>query len=527
MASQTPKTPAGRHVKSEPSDQPKRGIKNPWIYAGTIVVLAIVIVAFVFVPSVGGSAAGGARSLEFGRYAGKSISYGQGTYFARQVQDLNDRFRQQGLNEQNFQFFAFQVYRGAFERTVIRMAILNEIAKAEGYVTDSRLDELVSEYPGYQENGKFSPQRYHDSTLSEKLTVRDQLRDENLSKIYYDDTYSLAPSSQETAFVKAMGKDTRSIEYAAFPLSSYPDSEVSAWAAANSSLFRQLRLSRISLASSEADANKVRTQIKDNAISFEDAAKGHSKDAYAEKGGDQGLKYFHEIAADFPKKEDAEKLASLKKGELSPVFKTVAGSWTFFRADEDALPANLSDPSLLADARDYMGRFERGKVEDWVIAKAKGLATQGIGASVASFDAASRKAGATPKSAGPFALNYGNLVISLYGQTMPIFKPIAGPEAPELQTAATNEKFLSSAFSLPPGAVSDPIVLGDQVVVFKVKEAGSTLDASSGIELYYPYFFQQKLNIEVAESFLKSPALTDNFSPIFFKYFQPAQPKQK
>ena len=49
MASQTPKAPA----KNEPKE-PKRGIKNPGIYAGTIVVLVIVVIAFVFMPMGGG-----------------------------------------------------------------------------------------------------------------------------------------------------------------------------------------------------------------------------------------------------------------------------------------------------------------------------------------------------------------------------------------------------------------------------------------------------------------------------------------
>jgi peptidyl-prolyl cis-trans isomerase D len=530
MASQTPKAPAGKPVKAD-SSAPKRGIKNPWIYAGTIVVLVIIVVAFVFVPSVGGTASSlGNSALEFGSYAGKSIAYGQGTFFSRQVTDLNDRLRQQGLSEQNFQFFAYQVYRGAFERTVVHYGIIDDLVKAGAHVTDTRLDALVLAYPAYQEGGKFSVQLYKTSSLAEKLDVRQSLREDELVKQYTDAVFTLEPSSKELAFVKSMAKDTRTIEYAAFPLAAYPDSEVLAWARSSPDLFRRLKLSRVTIDSTEAEALKVQKRVKDKSLAFEDAVKNYSKDSYVEKGGDQGWKLFHEVSSDLEKKEDAEKLAALPKGEISAVFKTVAGGWAFFRADEPAAAPDFADPALLANARDYMNRYERGRIEDWSVAKAKAFAASAPAES--SFQAACRKAGLSAKTAGPFPLNYGNLDVNVqeYGQRVPIFPPVGGSstEATELAGAATNEKFLSAAFTLAPGALADPIVLGDNVIVLRVKEAGTALDDSTGsIDLFYPYYFQQKLSSELSERFLKSPALKDKFSEVFFKYFQPSEPAAK
>jgi peptidyl-prolyl cis-trans isomerase D len=516
----TPKKPAGKQSNNDASGQPKRGIKNPFIYAGTVVVLVIVVVAFVFVPSVGGAGGGGSTTLEFGRYAGKSIAYAQGTYFARQVQDLNDRLRQQGLTEQNFQLFAYQVWRGAFERTVVRMAILDEVKKAGGYITEARLDERVTEQPNFQENGKFSPRRYREATLAEKLSIRDTIREESLTSQFYSDVYSATPSSKETAFIADLAKQTRTIEYAAFPLSAFPDSEVAAWAKTDSNLFRRIKLSRITLTSSEADALKVLKQVKDNSVAFDEAAKSHSKDSFAEKGGDAGLKYFHEISADLNKKEDAEKIITLKKGELSPVFKTVASSWVFFRADEAMAQADFSDAAVLKDVKDYMNRFEKGKMEDWSIAKAKAFAATATG----DFAAACRKAGMTPKTAGPFPLNYGDFSVAYNGQSIPVFKQIAATDAPELASASRNEKFLTAAFGPPPGTLSEPILLGDSVLVLKVKAEGTAAADEIGmINSVYSYFVQQKTSAEVQENILKSPALKDNFSPVFFKYFAPSQ----
>ena len=189
MASQTPKAPQ----KGEPKEA-KRGIKNPGIYAGTIVVLVIVVIAFVFMPMGGGSGSaltGNGRSLDFGSYAGRPIQYSQGSYMALQVRDLNDRMRQQGLTEENYRLFAYQVYRGAFERTLLRMAAIDAVKKAGGSVTESWLDAKMAESPNFQENGKFSAQKYHEATLAEKLRERDQIRDDTLYQTYFGDLMSV------------------------------------------------------------------------------------------------------------------------------------------------------------------------------------------------------------------------------------------------------------------------------------------------------------------------------------------------
>ncbi len=517
MASQTPKAP----VKSEPRES-KRGIKNPGIYAGTIVVLVIVVIAFVFVPMGGGSGSaisGNGRTLSFGTYAGKPIEYSQGSYMALQVRDLNDRLRQQGLNEENYQLFAYQVYRGAFERTLLRMAAIDSVRNSGGSVTESWLDTKVAENAAFQENGKFSAQKYHDATLAEKLSIRNQIRDDTLYQEYFSDVLGVSPSTKEIAFVKDMAKETRTVEYAAYPLSGFPDAEVAAWGKAHADLFRTLTLSRVTIASSEADAKKLLKNIQDKKTTFEAAAKASSKDAYAQKGGAEGPKYFNELAKELPGKDDAEKLAALKTGELSPVFKTSAGAWSFFRAEAAVAPADLSQAAALASVRDYITRNERGVVEDWAIAKAKELTAAGG----AGFVAAAKKAGLAVKSAGPFPINYGDLTVSIYGQSAPMFKNVVPEGSAELSGASTNEKFLTAAFSLAPGSVSEPLILGENALVLKVKEASSAKDDETGaIAFYYPYFYQSKGSAEVRDIFIKSPAFKDDFSNIFFKYFQPA-----
>jgi peptidyl-prolyl cis-trans isomerase D len=519
MASQTPKVPQKSELR-----EPKRGIKNPGIYAGTIVVLVIVVIAFVFVPMGGGSGRGisGGDSLRFGSYAGNAISYGQGSYMAMQVRDLNDRMRKQGLTEDNFQLFAYQVYRGAFERTVLRLGALDEAKRSGMSVTEPWLDKKVAESESFQEDGKFSARKYHDASLGEKLRVRTGIRDDTMYRSYFSDLLGVSPSSKELAFVKDMSKDTRTVQYAAFPLSKYPDTEVESWGKAHADLFRGISLSRITIESSEADAKKLLKNIQDGKTTFDAAAKASSKDAFASKGGLAGSKLFYEIASEFADKAEAEKVAALKKGELSPVVKTSSGAWAFFKAEADAAAADFSQGSVVAAVRGYLNGRERGVIEDWAIAQAKAISSSG------SFDAAVKKAGATVKTFGPFPLNYGDLSVSFYGQNAPLFKSIETKDNPELAGASTNEKFLSAAFSLAPGAVSDPFVLGDNVIVLKGKEAGTLKDDQTAmIDYAYPLVFQNGASSEVRDLFMKSPKLKDNFGPVFGKYFVPKSPAKQ
>ncbi len=520
MASQTPNTPSQKKdAKNEKIEAVKKAGKSTFQLIGLVVILLITIVAFVFVPSQAGGGSNG-QNFEFGSYNGQMITYAQGSYFAKQVQVVNDSMKQQGLSEQNFQLFAYQVWRQAFERTVSHIAILDAVKRAGGHVSEDYLDNKMAENPTFQEGGKFSPRLYREATPASKLALRDGLREDALISLYTEEVLSITPSSKELAFVKDMAKDTRTIEYALLPLAKYPDSEVAAWAASNAALFRRLKLSRITLSTKQADAEKILKQVKSDALAFEEAAKGNSTDSYADKGGAMGLKYFYEIQSDLDKKEDADKLAELKTGEYSAVLKTASGSFAFFRADDALFPADLKDASVLKDARAYMLRFERGKLEDWAIAQAKVL-PEGPGAA---FEANAKKASLELATAGPFPLNFADADFAAYGQRIPLFNKVNSTGAAALAQASTNEAFLTAAFSVAPGAVSKPLVLGDSVLVLKVKEAGvASEDQLSSLALYYPYFFQQKTSAELSSLFLKSPALKDNFMTVFFKYFAPKQ----
>ncbi|MDR0388790.1 MAG: peptidylprolyl isomerase, partial [Spirochaetaceae bacterium] len=107
----------------------KRRFKDrPFIFIGTIAVLVLVIVAFVFLPAVV-PGQGGPSELVFGLYDGIPIKYVPNNYFFRQIQSRMEYAQEMGFGVNN-RDDVFSVWRGAFEDTVIHTAMLKEAEDA-------------------------------------------------------------------------------------------------------------------------------------------------------------------------------------------------------------------------------------------------------------------------------------------------------------------------------------------------------------------------------------------------------------
>jgi len=516
MASPT-KNPEGAEPKKiEKKQAPKRGIKNPFVYGGTVVILIITIIAFVFIPSMGGSLSS-STNPEFGKWKGKPIAYSAGSYFAAQVAQINDYLKQQGLSEQNFQLYAYQVWRMAFQSTAVRTAMIESVKAAGFSVTEKGLDEAVTQNAAFLEDGKFSLQKYNSTPLATRMSIRSDVAQELLLRRYYEDLYTQSPSSAETAFIASIAQPQREIEYTAIPLSSFPESEVRKWAAQNSDPFRSLKVSRVTITSSEADVKKVLQQVKDNKLSFEDAAKSHSQDSYAAKGGDAGNVFYHVFAADFKTADDAAKVAALGKGEISDIYKVSEKAWIFYRIDEPLSAPDFTRAATISEVTDYLNAKERGVLESWAIAKANELVAS---TDAAAFRSAARKQKLDVKKAGPFIINIGNPTFYAYNQQIPLLQSTWQNSDPSLSGAETDEAFMTTLFSTPKGTVSKPLVLGDNVVIFAVtSDTPAADDDLALVKMAFPYFHQQSLEAEARTTFLASKNLKDSFSEAFFKIF--------
>lgn len=498
----------------------RKNIKNPFVYVGTIVILVLTIIAFVLIPGVGGGSASSGQMPSFGSWNGIAIQFSSDSYFADQVSQINDYLRQQGVNDAQSQLYAYQVWRMAFQNTVVRTAVIDMARRSGMRISEKTIDEEITKDAQFQVDGKFSMDKYNAAPLSSRLSARNKIRDDLLVQNYYGDLMSVSPSTAEIDFVASMAKPQRTIQFVDISYADFPQDKAIEWAKSNEALFRTIGLSKITIATSQKDAEKVLSQIKANSLSFEDAAKSHSKDAYADKGGDMGTLVFYDLKGQFQSDKDAESVMALQKGAISPIFKQADNTWAFYKVNSDAAAPDFTKSAVLDEVKNYIFNKEKSVMESWALAKAD---TFSADAAKAPFATAAKKAGLEAKSAGPFILNYGKPSFYFYGQQVGLFQEPYRSLDNALVGAEENENFLNALFSTAKNAIAKPVVLDSSVVVMMVTDNKDASDQElSYTKFSYPYFFQTALETELRTTILASKSLKDNFNTTFAKYFTPS-----
>jgi hypothetical protein len=492
---------------------------RPFIFIGTIIILVIVIVAFVLVPAIVPEAARGGADLNFGTYDKIPINYVPGNYFAR-VQRTLAQNMQSSMDEKNSFFITYQVWRDAFEEAVKRTAILDEVNLAGYKVPSEIVDRRVAQLSEFQENGRFSPVKYREYDNAARMSLWRETQNEiALEKYTGDVTTGLRVSSKEADFIAAMDSPQRRFDMAAFPLASYPDSEVAAYFNENPGLFRVTHLSKITVVSSEAETQRILDSIRNGETGFEDAARTYSQDTYADRGGDLGLRMVYELVTEVPNAEDRETLADLAEGDYSPVYRLEKG-WAFFRCEAAAYPADIGDSANLEKVRGYMMNNERGRVEDWVFEQAENFASL---VRDNDFDTAALMQGLEKKSFGPLPVNYGERrsPSGYYGgyssDGVDLFTSLSSFSIDELYLAGSAENFWRAAFFTPVASPADPIVVGDNVLVlYPVEELPPNTESAGSIKnMYAAYWVSYNMEQSLKPFFLRSKKLQDRFMNTF------------
>ena len=504
MASKEKKQPEKRD-ESFKSEIMHRLKTQPLLFVGTVLVLVIVIIAFVFVPAMVPDARYGG-DLIFGYYNKIPIKYVRDNYFYQVQQSLSQN-QQPSPDDPNYLYNIYMIWREAYEAAVIRIAILDEMKQAGYSAPEDVVDREVAKY--FQENGRFSTARYRAMDNTSRINLWRQVQEGITVGYYLNDLMDLRSSPQEASFVSSMASPRRSFDLAAFPFYSYPDSEVISYAQANPALFRITRLSRITVYTNEREARQILDMVRNGTYTFEEAARGSSQDMYAERGGDMGIRMAYELIAEIRDEQARESVINLQRGAISDLVSLSSG-WAFFRAEEAVQNADTSDPSQRDKIRDYIMENLRGRAEDWLIAEAERFSTL---VRENGFDEAVEAAGIYKQSFGPIPVNYGNSAL---------FSSVASAGVPELSIAGANAFFWRAAFSTPLNTPSVPLVIGNNVVVlFPYEETMAEEDEIQMIEMYYPYWMESSLDQMYRYYFLSSEKLDDRFDETFWKIYYP------
>jgi len=502
MASKEKKT----HEETD-SEMLHRFKSHPFIFIGTFIVLIIIIVAFVLVPAIVPEyGRRGSLDLTFGYYDKVPITYVPGNYFA-QYYEMVRNYRQ-NMDSENYGYMDYQIWRESYEAAAIHTAILQEMKKSGYTAPVKKVDRDVAALPQFQENGRFSPTLYNRMDNNSRLSLWRQVQEEIAEKHFRSDVTGLLKPSAEAEFMGKIEARQRSFKMTVFDVDAYPEEEYEAFAHEHSALFRGVQLSMVTISSSEREARQVLDSIKNGETTFEDAARAHSKDMYADRGGDMGMKMFHELSVDIPEEETRDIVISLAKGAYSNVIKTAAG-WFFFRCEEPAQEADLNDPAVMEKVKSYLRNFERGRMEDWAIAKANSFIEL---VNERGFDEALSLQRLQSRSFGPVPVNYGNVELFT---TLPV------QSVPGLSGAAENENFWKAAFSAPVGKPSQWIVQGSNVLVlFPAEEIAADASRQETVASNYSaYWLDYMIGQSMQQSFLNSPKMEDKFMDVYFRYF--------
>ena len=493
----------------------KRHESHPFIYGFSIIVLVVIVVTFVLAgpggPLTGGGRFGGGGSVVFGSYDGHDIAFYPGGYFAEQRDRLAAYVRSKDPN-QNTEATVQAVWYQAFQQTAVHVAILVLGEKAGLQVSDDAIDKALVSYPGYlDENGRFSEERYQKASGQERAMTRKLYRENLISAQVTTDIISgVKTGSKESGFIASMAKPERSIQFVSFPFSTFPREEVRTYGEANKSKFQKIKVSRILVKSSEAEAAQIRRKIVDKTSTFEELAKTYSKDAYADKGGDMGWRYAYDLQADFENKDAAAPIFSLKSGEVSDVLKGTFG-WMIYRCDADPTTPDFSDPAVLDDVKAYLTRYEKGKIEDYFNEKAAQMSRR---AADVGFATAAQETGLAVQHTDFFPINLQNVFSFAPFQVV--------PETATPSNAVYSDDFFYRAFSLGKDHTSQPVVLDDQILVLKLLAERQMPDSTTNLlGGWIDYVASQSAQVDITTALMAPGKLKDNFFDVFAQYFAP------
>ena len=483
----------------------KKRQSHPFLYIFSVIILVIILVTFIGGPAL--SRAAGRGTTVFGSYMGKPIEFVPGNFLSRQRDLLAEQLRQQE-GDQNIEIQTYRVWRGAFDQTILHTAFLYETEKSKIWVTEDRLDKTLMTAGPYTVDGVFSEERWRNTPKGDRSSNRKFFREQILHEQYLQDIFaSQQLSNREADFVAKITENQRSFYFVRYQFSDYPQEEVAAFAGENRDLFSKIQLSSILIKNRRSEAEEIRKKLSDRTSSFEELARAHSKDSYAEKGGNMGWRYYYDLERDFEERAPVDSIFELAEGQISEVLENRFG-WVIYRCDNPQVSIDLESRESIQVVDDYLMRYERGMVEDYFLARAEEFTYT---ARESDFFTACGETGLTPYTTEFFPLNYQNVF-----EINPI--RVKNNQV-SLASATGSREFFLTAFSLKENEISDPVPLNDMVIVLKLQdEKTASEDQPFSMQDYYRYLAGQSLQLDLQTYIMDAEKLEDNFNSTFYQY---------
>ncbi len=504
-----------RHLSSEKIDMAeKKKTNHPVMWIVSLLTLVVIIVAFVGAPIAGKISSG--NTAVFGSYDGQAIIYYDGSYFADQIASIADNYSD-AITDANSQFIQYQVWRTAFDNTVIRTAMIVDAQNSGLNVSGNAVDKAIVSYGPFMENGEFSENLYSQSSNIEKKNVRSRLKEELIFNEYLTDIYSINGSEAEADFLKDIAASSKSFNYVVYNFSDFPLEKAAEYAESNSNLFENATLSKITINTDRKDAEQVLEKLNANPEMFSELAKTQSSDPYADKGGEIGETYYYELKNLISDADAVDAIFSLPMNGISDIVENET-TWVIYQVTSEIENLDTSNESSLEKVKTYMSQFEKGIIEDYFT----DLAQEFIDiASTSGFENAGILKNTAVHETNYAPLVYGNPSVSYYGQNIPVYTQLADTDGNTfLSNASFNEYFLKSINKLENDDVSEPLILNNQIIVMQLKDIkeveNNELESIPSMVAYSAQTWQSERERDIV---FASDKFEDNFTEVFTRIF--------
>lgn len=473
--------------------------KGRGLFIGSFLILVIVVISFVVVPALSDLERGGTSSINLGTYGNEKIefSFTEEGYFQQQMNRMNQMYGAQANNAFMQQLIAQQAY----DQAVFYHASLDEFNENGLFVTEAELDKAVAERGPYQVNGRFSRDLYSSTPQLRRLQIRESIKGQLAFEKYAQDMFrNQRRSDKAVEFMLNMDSNRRNFNYVVFNYNNFPGEQVSKWASDKKDLFAKLSPARITV-KTEEEANTVVEKFNAGEA-FGELAAQFSTDNFKDAEGVMGDINAYELK-EVLKLETTADLIALKEADAPKVFE-VDGSFIIIKALKDSAEADLENAETIDTIKAYMVTYEKGIIEEYFLAEAEIFQSN-----VKDMETLAAEKGLEVKETGLFAINYGD-------EQLLEEKITKTSQDSIFQSVAKNEDFFKTLFTLEQDKVSEPLVLGDNVAVFKLIEEKTV--AEDDIDTYKSIVSETFASIKrerLSRDFKSSEKYEDNFQEGF------------
>ncbi|MFC1238169.1 peptidyl-prolyl cis-trans isomerase [Treponema vincentii] len=441
------------------------GVKKNTLAIGSIIILVFSVITFVFIPAAGGQAGSNAKTM-LGKWKNKRLDYTADGLFLREYRQLRSSAEMRGYlrsdNKAQQEFMERQIMRTAFNASMIQLAAQEEALNAGFYLPNKNINRaLISFYT--DSTGAYSEKLYNETSEQQRLAYRRQVIDYLTAQRYiednfgtYDNIFGLKTSSAETAFVQKMAEKERIFNYVVFEESQFPQEKIREYGEEHADLFAEHNLLMLTFTSQE-DANKTAQALEKGEITFEDAVITNSTKVGTDSNGKLLSPYRTTVNRTFPESKDLDTVLKLGVDEVSPVVKTSYG-YAIVKCTAPVTAADFTLTETQNRVFSYMKSNERGIIEDYLEQKAKTFAEA---AKIGGFAHEASVNDLVVQTSNPITLNYGNAAI---------LPQISAQSDSFFAAGIRNENFYKKAFALKTAEISEPILLGSNVLVLQLEE---------------------------------------------------------